>query len=373
MKTSTSIIRTTIRFISVFALTVGVLLISGYRNPRSVKLGGGNEVDSLKGLKDYYKDLFPIGVAVAPGSVGGEQAGLILKHFNSLTAENVMKPAPIHPEENRYFWDNADKIVNFAQANGLKVRGHTLVWHSQTGDWMFKDSKGNPATKEVVLARLKDHITQVVTRYKGKVYAWDVLNEAVVDDSTKFLRESQWYKICGEEYIAKAFQWAHEADPDAKLFYNDYNTENPGKRDRIYRLLKQLLDAGVPVHGMGLQGHWSINNPTEKNLRESIEKFSSLGLKIQITELDVNIYASRSDTTNIGFTPEREQKQIDLYKMVFRVFRDYKDVITGVTFWNVTDKSSWLDGREPRVGKKYPLLFDVNLKPKKVYWEVVRF
>lgn len=373
MKNKTFIFKSITRFGIIFALTAGVILLSSCGNPRPGKLKSGNEVDSLKGLKDYYKDFFPIGVAVAPGSVEGEQAELILKHFNSVTTENVLKPGPIHPEENRYFWDNADKIVNFAQANGMKMRGHTLVWHNQTGDWMFKDSKGNPATKEVVLARLKDHITQVVTRYKGKIYAWDVLNEAVVDDSSKFLRETQWYKICGEEYIAKSFQWAHEADPDAQLFYNDYNTENPGKRDRIYRLLKQLLDAGVPVHGMGLQGHWNINNPTEKNLRESIEKFSSLGLKIQITELDVNIYASRSDTTNVGFTPEREQKQLDLYKMVFRVFRDYKDVITGVTFWNVSDKSSWLDGREPRVGKKYPLLFDENLKPKKAYWEVVRF
>jgi endo-1,4-beta-xylanase len=372
MKKKSSIINALIRSVTCFIFTVVLILSVSCGRTKSGNANAGN-TDTIKGLKDYYKDYFPVGVAVAPGSLEGVSSNLILKNFGSLTAENVMKPGLIHPEENRYFWDNADKIVNYAQEHGLLVRGHTLCWHNQTGEWMFKDAAGNVVSKEVLLARLKDHITQVVSRYKGKVYAYDVLNEAIDDDSTKFFRESQWYKICGEEFIAKAFQWAHEADPDAKLFYNDYDTENPQKRDRIYTFLKKLLDAGVPVNGIGLQGHWNIDKPTEKNLRASIEKFSSLGLKIQITELDVNIYASKSDTTNVGFTPEREQKQIDLYKMAFRVFRDYKDVITGVTFWNVSDKGSWLDGRPPRVGKKYPLLFDENLKPKKAYWEVVNF
>jgi len=336
------------------------------------KNNAANEADTLKGLKDFYKDYFPIGVAVAPNSLEGAQAELIKEHFNSLTPENTMKPGPIHPEENRYFWDDADKIVDFAQANGMKVRGHTLCWHSQTGAWMFKDSQGNQVTKEIALARLKEHITQVVTRYKGKVYAWDVLNEAIVDDedTAKIYRETPWYKICGEEYIADIYQWAHEADPNAVLFYNDYNTEDPVKRDKIYYMLKKLLDAGVPVNAVGLQGHWNITNPTEQNLRDAIDKFSSLGLKVQITELDVSIYTSRSDTVNMGFTPEREKKQIDLYKMAFKMFREKKDVITGVTFWNVYDGRSWLN-RGNR--KAYPLLFDENLKPKKAYWEVVKF
>ena len=370
MKTSSSTKRALITFVSMLALACFLMLLSSYSV--AGKKNAASEVDTLKGLKDFYKGYFPIGVAVAPNSFDGAQGELIKKNFNSLTPENVMKPALIHPEENKYFWDNADKIVNFAQANGMKVRGHTLCWHSQTGAWMFKDAKGNQVTKEVALARLKDHITQVVSRYKGKVYGWDVLNEAIVDDndSTKIYRESPWYKICGEEYIAKVFQWAHEADPKAVLFYNDYNTENPVKRDKIYNVLKKLLKAGVPINAVGLQGHWNIDNPSEKNLRESIDKFSSLGLKVQITELDVSIYASRTDTINIGFTPAREQKQIDFYKMVFKVFREKKDVITGVTFWNVSDKRSWLDRGNKKV---YPLLFDENLKPKKAYWEVVKF
>jgi endo-1,4-beta-xylanase len=343
-------------------------------------IAGNNEsyseinIDSLTGLKDYYKDYFPIGVSVSPSSLSGSQSILILKHFNSLTAENVMKPALIHPEEYRYYWDNADKIINYAVANGMLMRGHTLCWHKQTPAWMFKDAEGKTVTKEVLLARLKDHISQVVTRYKGKVYAWDVVNEAIDDDDSNFLRETDWYKICGEEYIAKAFQWAHEADPDALLFYNDFNTEFPAKRDRIYRLLKQLLDAGVPVHGIGLQGHWNINNPTEKDLRDAIEKYSSPGIKIQVTELDVSVYSpNETDPVDNVFTAGREQEQADKYKMFFRVFRDYKSVITGVTFWNVSDKSSWLDNFPVRGRKNYPLLFDQNLKPKKAYFEVIKF
>jgi endo-1,4-beta-xylanase len=230
----------------------------------------------------------------------------------------------------------------------------------------------------VLLQRLKDHITTVVNRYKGDVYAWDVVNEAIDDNNSLYLRNSAWYRICGEEFIAKAFEYAHAADPKAILFYNDYNTEMPGKRDRIYRLVKSLKDAGVPIHGVGLQGHWSVNNPSKEELEKSIQMFSSLGLQVQITELDVSVYGGRQggqliqgrrDTTAI-FTPEMEQLQRDKYKMVFDVFRQHKDKITGVTFWNVSDRYSWLDGRGR---KNYPLLFDMNRQPKKAYWDVVSF
>jgi len=334
---------------------------------------------SEKGLKDYYQSYFTMGVAVGPGSLEGPEASLILKQFGSLTPENVMKMGPIHPEENTFAWGPADAIVDFAQAHHLKVRGHTLCWHNQTPKWMFVDAKGDTVSKEVLLNRLKEHITAVVGRYKGRVYAWDVVNEAVSDDSDKALRNSPWLKICGEEFIAKAFEYAHAADPGAKLFYNDYNSEKPEKRDKIYNLVKMLIDTGVPVNGVGLQGHWSLTDPTEKDLEDAISKYSSLGLELQITELDVSVYpkesgrrARKSDEPDT-FTPEMEKQQVAQYKMAFSIFRKHKDVITGVTFWNVSDKHSWLDNFPVRGRKNYPLLFDQQLNPKKAYREVVSF
>jgi endo-1,4-beta-xylanase len=331
-----------------------------------------------KGLKDHYNKFFPVGAAVTPGSLRGPDSLLLVSHFNSLTAENVMKMGPLHPAEDRYNWAPADAIVQFAQDHGMKMRGHTLCWHNQAPGWMFRDSAGNQVTKEVLLKRLKDHITEVVTRYKGKIYAWDVVNEVIADD-TSFYRNSQWYQICGEDFIIKAFEYAHAADPKALLFYNDYDTEDPKKREKIYILLKKLLAAKVPVHGMGLQGHWNIYDDLRKELPLSIEKFSSLGLKVQVTELDISVYPSesgrrqkRADESDI-FTPEQEQKQFDQYKVVFEVFRKYKGKLDGITFWNVSDRRSWLDNFPVAGRKNYPLLFDRENKPKRVYYEVVKF
>ncbi|RKD13303.1 1,4-beta-xylanase [Pelobium manganitolerans] len=332
-----------------------------------------------KGLKDYYKGYFKMGVAVTPRDLKDEKTvQLIKQNYNSITAENAMKMVSVHPEENRYFWRDADAIVDFAEKNKIAVRGHTLCWHTQAPQWMFKDSLGNEVSKDLLLKRLKDHIYTVAGRYKGKIYAWDVVNEVIADDSL-FLRKSKWSQITGEDFIVKAFEYAHEADPKALLFYNDYNTEIPAKRDKIYKLVKSLKDRGVPIHGVGLQGHWSINNPSREELEKSIQMFSSLGLQVHITELDVSVYAGRQGgqigrnqggAATSPFTPEMEEKQIEKYKMIFDVLRKYKKEVSSVTFWNVSDRYTWLDMRGR---KNYPLLFDTNLEPKKVYWEVVKF
>lgn len=334
---------------------------------------------SNTGLKDFYKNYFPIGVAVSPRALKTDEAGLILKEFNSLTPENAMKMGPIHPKENEYYWRDADSIVAFAQAHGLRARGHTLCWHQQTPAWLFKDAEGKLVDKKVLLQRLKDHITTVVNRYKGKIYAWDVVNEAVDDDSSRLLRNSLWYQICGEDFIAKAFEYAHAADPKAQLFYNDYNSERPEKRERIYKLLQQLVKAHVPINGVGLQAHWSIYEPSAAELEKAITQFSSLGLKVQFTELDISIYPWEKNSRgkrpgeSDAFTPELEQKQLEQYKKVFAVFRKYRNVITGVTFWNISDRYTWLNTYPVPGRKNYPLLFDKDLKPKKAYWEVAQF
>jgi len=335
---------------------------------------------SDKGLKDYYKNYFPIGAAVTPRNLRTDEAQLILSQFNSLTAENAMKMGPIHPTENEYAWANADSIVAFAQKNNLKLRGHTLCWHNQAPKWMFTDAAGNPVTKEVLLQRLKDHITAVVTRYKGKIYAWDVVNEAISDSKDEYLRNSDWLKICGEEYIAKAFQYAHEADPNALLFYNDYNEISATKREKIYKLVKGLKDAGVPIHGIGLQGHWAVNEPSRAQLDSTLARLAQTGVKLQITELDISVYPKEHNARerktvdeNTTFTEERETQQLTVYKMCFELFRKHKASISGVTFWNVSDRRSWLDNFPVRGRKDYPLLFDKDLKQKKAYEAVVKF
>ncbi len=332
-----------------------------------------------RGLKDFYLRYFPIGVAVSPKNLVSDEAPLIKQNFNSLTAENAMKMTSLQPKEGVFNWAAADSIVDFAVKNKLKVRGHTLCWHDQTPDWLFIGPNGDRVSKELLLQRLKTYIQTVMKRYKGKVYAWDVVNEAVDDNPNHYLRRSKWYEIAGEDYIAKAFEYAHEADPTAQLFYNDYNGERPDKMANIFRLLKSLKDKGIVVHGIGLQSHWSIFEPNQTDLEAAIEKYSSIGLKIHITELDISIYpwepsvrAKRPDEMET-LTAELEQKQSDQYDMIFGVFRKYKNVIGNVTFWNVSDRYTWLDYFPVAGRKNYPLLFDAHLQPKKVYWRIVNF
>lgn len=333
----------------------------------------------MKGLKDYYKDYFPVGVAVGAHSLNGEEAELLLKEFNSITPENAMKMESIQPKKDAFRWRLPDSIIHFAQQHGLRVRGHTLLWHEQTPDWIFEDEKGNPVGKLELHKRLRTHIAELVGRYKGKIYAWDVVNEAIDDNPKALLRQSKWITIGGEEILEKAFEYAHEADPEALLFYNDYNSERPEKRERIYRLLKKLVDKGVPIHGIGLQGHWSIFEPSTEELEEAIERYTSLGLQLHFTELDLSIYPWEKERRNKRpdevdtLSASSEQKQLKQYEKIFSVFRKHKDHITNVTFWNLSDRYSWLDYYPVRGRKNYPLLFDENLKRKNAYWKVVDF
>jgi endo-1,4-beta-xylanase len=337
-------------------------------------------INAGKGLKDYYNSYFTIGVAVSPRALKTDEANLIVEQFNSLTAENAMKMGPIHPKENEYSWRDTDSIVAFAQKHQIKLRGHCLVWHNQTPDWLFKDNTGHTVSKELLLQRLKDHITTVVSRYKGKIYAWDVVNEVISDKTTEYMRPSLFFQITGEDFIAKAFQYAHEADPGALLFYNDYNEIDPVKRGKIIRMIKGLKAAGIPIHGIGLQAHWAVNEPSEKQLEQTLQDFSGLGLNMQITELDISVYPKehnarerKEEDKHTDFTADKEAKQLEVYKMCFELFRKYKKSISSVTFWNISDRHSWLDDFPVKNRKDYPLLFDKDLQPKKAFWPVVQF
>lgn len=339
-----------------------------------------SQSNQVLSLAQAYKDYFKIGVAVSPRALKTDEAELIRTQFNSLTAENAMKMGPIHPQENQYLWDGGDSIWAFAEKNKMVMRGHTLVWHNQSPSWMYKTISGDTVNKEVLLQRIHDHITTVVNHYKGKVYAWDVVNEAISDKADEFYRSSALFKICGPEFIEKAFIWAHEADPAALLFYNDYNEINPIKREKIFKMITELKSKGIPIHGVGLQGHWSIYEPSEQVLESTLKRFGELGLQVQITELDLSVYhkgqaadVKRPEDTIRVYTPERETLQTERYKVCFDLFRKYKNIISSVTFWNISDRQSWLDNFPVRGRKDYPLLFDKDLKPKKAFGPVINF
>ena len=331
------------------------------------------------GLKDAYKDYFTIGVALNQRNISDDaQKALVVKQFNSVTAENDWKPGEIHPKEGVWNFERADKIADFCRQNGIKMRGHCLCWHSQFADWMFTDKKGKEVSKEVFYERLRDHIQTIVKRYKDVVYAWDVVNEAMADDGGNRgfgfgfgrgqepspYRQSRHFKLCGDEFIAKAFQFAREADPDVLLFYNDYSCVDNGKRERIYNMVKKMKDAGVPIDGIGMQGHYNIYFPDEDQLEKAIVRFKELVKHIHITELDLRMNNESGGQLMFSRGEAKPQPaymatlQTDQYARLFKMFRKHADVIDNVTFWNLGDRDSWLGVNN------HPLPFDENYRPK---------
>ncbi|MDO5443708.1 MAG: endo-1,4-beta-xylanase [Bacteroidia bacterium] len=395
------------------------------------------------GLKDAYKKYFKIGVAVTERNVADSvQSALIIKEFNSVTAENCMKPGEIHPEPGVWNFEKADAVADFCRQHGIKMRGHNLVWHSQFCTWMFTkhDENGNPvveldekgdtvwverpsfgrfpgfggqmppmpeggfpgfggprpdgapavqmvktpkyvqATKEEFYDSLRVHINTVVNRYKDVVYCWDVVNEAMSDSDDidasyeDSFRKSQAYQLCGDEFIKNAFIWAHEADPEAGLFYNDYSAWTPAKRTYIYNMVKKLQDEGAPITGIGMQGHYNIfDNPTIEDFEKAIQMYLELVDDLQITEFDIRINEEAGGGLQFSrgegqqYTEEIQKMQQDKYEQLFEVLRKYKDNISCVTFWNVCDRDSWLGANN------FPLLFDKDNQRKPVYYAVRDF
>ena len=415
------------------------------------------------GLKDAYKNYFKIGVAVTPRNVTDSlQSAVILKEFNSITAENCMKPGEIHPQPGVWNFTQADAIADFCRANGIKMRGHCLVWHSQFANWMFNkyDENGNQvverdengdtiwveqparggfggfgggfggfggfggqrpqgapqgapqgqraqgqqrqgqrpaqgqaaapqtvkvpkyakATKEEFYDSLRAHIQVIVNRYKDVVYCWDVVNEAMSDANNpdapyeQSFRQSTAYQLCGDEFILKAFQFAHEADPNAGLFYNDYSAWTPAKRTYIYNMVKKLQSEGAPITGIGMQGHYNIyDNPTIEDFEKAIQMYLELVDDIQITEFDVRINHEAGGQLQFSrgegqvLTDSIAQMQMAKYDELFKVIRKYKKNFSCVTFWNLGDRDSWLGANN------FPLLFDGQYQRKPVYYTVRDF
>ncbi|KAB4417325.1 endo-1,4-beta-xylanase [Bacteroides thetaiotaomicron] len=365
----------------VFFLSLVVLLAACGRGKRV-------EAQPESSLKDIFAEKFLMGVALNVNQVAGQDTcalKIVKQHFNSIVAENCMKSERIHPEENRFDFSEADRFVHFGEENGMIIIGHCLIWHSQLASWFCVDDKGKKVSPEILKERMKRHIYTIVKRYKGRIKGWDVVNEAIESDGT--YRKSPFYEILGEEYIPLSFQYAHEADPDAELYYNDYGMDGEAKRNKVVELIRLLKDRGLRIDAVGMQGHMGMDYPKLENFERSIQAFAATGVKVMITEWEmsalptIHVGANISDTVayNKALNPYPEElpdsvsvKWNNRMKSFFELFLKHADVITRVNVWGVTDGDSWKNGYPVKGRVDYPLFFDRHYAPKPFIEELMK-
>ena len=341
-------------------------------------------------LKEAYKDGFLIGCAVNRAIYGSRNKAsqdIVLQQFNTITAENAMKAGPINPRPGIFNFDPADQFVEFGETHDMFIVGHTLIWHNQTPGWFFRDENGNPNTREAQIERMRSHIQVVAGRYAGRVHAWDVVNEVIDNDGS--YRSTSWVNSIGsgDELVKLAFQFAAQYAPDTELYYNDFNAWRPAKRDGIVRLVKMLQEEGIRIDGVGIQGHWGLNYPKTEYIEAAIAAYASLGIKVMITELDVDVLPLTKEGQIIGQVMSDKQFQLeefeafldpyvdgipddvqqlltDRYAELFTIFYRNRDKIDRVTFWGVHDGMSWKNGYPVPRRTNYPLLYDRNKQAK---------
>ncbi|QEC51881.1 endo-1,4-beta-xylanase [Anseongella ginsenosidimutans] len=333
-------------------------------------------------LKEALEGKFYIGTALNQFQISGRDTAslaVVKKHFNAIVAENCMKSRIIQPREGEFNFLPADRFVAWGEEHGMFINGHTLIWHSQAPNWFFTDRSGNPVSAEVLIRRMKNHIFSVVGRYKGRVHSWDVVNEAILDDGS--YRKNKFYEIIGEEYIALAFEFARQADPEAELYYNDYSMANPAKRAAVAALVTKLQRRGIKIDGIGMQGHVGLKYPSLDEFEKSIIAFAELGVKVMITELDITVlpqprgtggadissnfkYRQELDPYAAGLPDSIARASTERYLSFFNLFLKHQDKISRVTLWGVNDGYSWRNNWPVRGRTDYPLLFDRNNRPK---------
>ncbi|MCD8165962.1 MAG: endo-1,4-beta-xylanase [Bacteroides sp.] len=364
------------KYRTIFAVMLASLLLAGCHS--------APKQEEKITLKDALKDKFLIGVAINTDQAAGRDTAsvrVIVENFNAVVAENCMKSEVIHPEEDRYDFILADQFVDFGERNDMYITGHTLIWHSQLSPWFCVDEEGNNVSPEVLKERMQNHIHTIVGRYKGRIKGWDVMNEAIEDDGS--YRQSKFYQILGEEYIPLAFQYAHEADPDAELYYNDYSMAHPEKREGVVRLVNQLKERGLRIDAVGIQGHLQKDFPTLEEFEKSMLAFAETGVKVMITELDMTAlpspfrnvgaevsanfeYTQEIDPYPHGLPAEMDKAWNDRMNDFFKLFLKHADIITRVTVWGVADEDSWRNYWPVEGRTDYPLLFDRDHQPKPV-------
>lgn len=334
-------------------------------------------------LKGQFNEYFKIGTAISRSQIMlelPEQLDVARTQFNTFTPENSMKWERIHPQLNQYDFDVSDKLVAYAQRNNQQLIGHTLVWHSQTPDWVFEDSYGNPLSRDGLLKRMKDHIDTVAGRYKGKIFAWDVVNEALNEDGS--LRASKWRQIIGDDFIEQAFKFAKQAAPNAKLYYNDYNLFKPEKRAGVVALVKRLQSKNIQIDGVGLQAHYSLDYPDLSQMEDSIVAFGETGVDVMITELDISVLpfpegeAQGADISldialqqeynpySKGLPKDVNQQLAERYQALFSILKKHRDKVGRVTFWGISDATTWRNDWPMKGRTDYPLLIDRQLQIK---------
>ncbi|HEX3601599.1 MAG TPA: endo-1,4-beta-xylanase [Lacipirellulaceae bacterium] len=340
-------------------------------------------------LKDAFKKEFLVGVAIGTHQIMGDEPAsleLVARQFDAISPENLLKWQEVHPQPDQFNFDPADRYVEFGERHRMFILGHNLAWHNQTPAWVFEGESGKPIDRNELLERLHKHIQAVVGRYKGRINGWDVVNEAIEDNGS--LRKTKWQQIVGDDYLEKAFQFAHEADPKAELYYNDYNEWQPEKRRGIKQLVRGLQAKHVQIDGLGLQGHWGLNYPSAAEIETMFEDYGDLGIKLMITELDVSVVpdAGQSRGADItrnetlrkeldpypnGLPPDVQEKLAKRYAEIFRIFVKHADRLKRVTFWGVHDGHSWRNDWPVKGRHDYPLLFDRDLKPKPAFEAVI--
>ncbi|GGF25339.1 endo-1,4-beta-xylanase [Echinicola rosea] len=338
--------------------------------------------EKTSGIKGLFTSDFYIGAALSGGDVRNQPNDLMVtisNNFNSLSPENLLKWQSVHPEPERFNFDLADRYVEMGEKMNSHMVGHTLVWHKQTPDWVFQKENGKARSRAELSSQMKNHIQVVMNRYKGRIDTWDVVNEAFTDDGQ--FRQSAWFNVLGKDFIKLAFQTAHKADPEAQLYYNDYNVWKPKKTDGILAFTSRIRDEGVAIHGIGMQFHLGLEYPTIGQLEEAIQKIVDHGFNISITELDIDLlpnpsgrqgadidanfpYEARYDPFQNGLPNELKEKLANRYRDIFKLLLKYTEHIDRVTFWGVRDQDSWLNNWPIRGRTAYPLFFDQDYKLK---------
>lgn len=344
---------------------------------------------SAQGLRDAFAPDVLVGVALNQWQTNGQDArttAIVREHFNCITPENVMKSGPLQPQEGKFNFRQADEVLAYAEANGQQVIGHCLVWHSQAPSWFFKDAEGQPVSADVLRERIRSHIATVVSRYRGRVRGWDVVNEAIEDDGR--FRRSPLYNILGEDFIEVAFRAAHEADPDAELYYNDYSMALPRKREAVCRLVRRLKERGVRIDAVGMQSHLSLTHPDLHEYETTMDSIAATGVKVMVTELDVSVlpspwgfngadvaqnfeYQKKMNPYTEGLPDSVAQRFEQRYLDLFRIYRRHRHQLSRITFWGLSDAQSWLNGFPIKGRTDYPLFWDRNYQAKPVVKRII--